>query len=328
MEAVITGTVEAGAGTISGSMSSGFGAFHQILEVASSGHTQETEMIGVGGMVYERDGELWFESPQTTAGTPFDALPGDFASLTDLGLVERNGDRLHRLVLTEPVEIDAGSLGFTDPSISGFSADFEFFATAEGVPAGLVLSATWTQQASEEPISGEMTLDYAFAAVGEPVHIVAPEDIWVRFTSDALGYRIAHPSSWDFQHIAADGEYLVADDFLSPVKGASVSEVMITRCTDFDQAVTPNAWFVGTAQVLEEEWATPVETSEPLAIEGVDAQLFDLHGEIEGDAVYYQQAAVFLDGVAWDVSWYSDPGTEEQDRKLFLRMLSTFSPTP
>lgn len=333
VEARISGSIEVGQGegAISGNLAADAGGNHLVMEKALPGQaSQVTETLNVGGESYRREGELWFLAGDVgNADDSFAAALGDLESLEDEGVVERDGDRLHRLVPSQPLDLDAASLGFGDPSVSGFQADIEFFATGDGEPAGLVISARWEQDVNGEPMDATMTLDYAFTSVGDPVDIVAPEELWLEFTSDAFGYRMAYPSTWDFQHLPSDGEFAAADVFLAPAGiGAVPTEVDVYHYPNLEAGIVPNAWFRDSGLLLEETWGTSLETSEPIEVNGIEAQLFTLHGvQEDGNAAYFQEATIFSGNVAWDVDWYSQPGTEAADRELLLKMLSTFRPT-
>lgn len=334
VEAVITGSIEVGQGegAISGTLAAGGGGSHLVMEVALAGQaSQLTEIISVDGETYEREGDLWFESSdEATTDNSFTSVLGNLESLRDAGMVERDGDQLHRLVPARAANLDAASLGFTDPSVSGFEADVEFFAAGDGTPAGLLISAAWEQVVNGEPVDGTMTLDYTFTSVGRPVDVVPPEEVWVKFTSEEFGYRMAYPSTWDFQHFPADGETLAADVFLAPATIEPVAtEVNVYHYPELEAGILPNQWFRDSGLVLEEAWGTSLETSEAIEVNGIEAQLFTLHGtQDDGNAAYFQEAAIFTGDVAWDVDWYSAPGAETADRELLLKMLSTFRPTP
>ena len=333
VESQISGSIEVGAGegAISGSLVADAGGNHLVMEITLPGQaSQVTETINAGGMSYRREGDLWFLAGDVSNGDDsFAADLGNLESLRDEGVVERDGDRLHRLVPSQPLDLDASSLGFDDPSVSGFQADVEFFATDDGTPAGLVISAQWEQDVNGEPMDATMTLDYAFTSVGEAVDIVAPEELWLKFTSDAFGYQMAYPSTWDFQHFPAEGEFPAADVFLAPATvGAVATEVDVYHYPDLEAGIVPNAWFRDSGLLLEETWGTSLETSELIEVNGIEAQLFTLHGVQEGgNDTYFQEAAIFAGSVAWDVDWYSQPGMEMADRELFVKMLSTFRPT-
>lgn len=333
VEAVISGSVEVGAveGAISGSLMAGVGGSHLLMEIALPGQaSQATETISVGGKAYQREGGLWFLSTdETTPDNSFTAALGDLESLSDAGIVELDGDRLHRLVPSQPLDLDPASFGFTDPSVSGFEGGVEFLATQDGAPAGMIITANWEQDVNGEPEDGTMTLEYAFSSVGGTVDVVPPDEVWLKFTSDTFGYQMAYPSTWDFQHIPADEEYSAADVFLAPATiGPVQTEVDVYHYPDLEAGVLPNAWFFESGTVLEEKWGTAPETSEPIEVNGIKAQLFSLHGvQDDGEDAYFQEAAIFAGNVAWDVDWYSQPGKEAHDRELFLKMLSTFRPT-
>jgi len=333
VEAEITGSIEIGQGegTIGGSMTSGANANHLVLEITMPGQTsQVTETILVGGKTYDREGDLWFEGSAQSSNDAFTSALGDLGSLRVAGTVERDGDQLNRLVTAGSASLDAASLGFTDPSVSEFEARVEFFATDEGTPAGLILSAAWEQDVNGERMGATMTLDYTFTSIGRPVDIAAPEEVWVKFTSEDFGYRMAYPSTWDFLHIAADGENPATDAFLAPTTiGPVVKEINVYHYPDLEAGIVPNAWFRESGLLLEEAWGTSLETSEAIEVNGIAAQLFTLHGtSFDGHATYFQEVALFDGSVAWDIDWYSGPGTEMADRELLLTMLSTFRPAP
>lgn len=333
VEAVITGTIAVGQGegTIAGSLTSGASANHLVMEITLPGQTsQVTETILVGGRTYDREGDLWFEGGAQSGNDAFLTALGDLDSLREAGPVVRHGEQLHRLVTGRGADLDAASLGFTDASVTGFEADVEFFAADDGTPAGLALSAAWEQDVNGTPMDATMTLDYTFTSVGRPVDIAAPEEVWVRFTSDEFGYRMAYPATWDFVHVPAEGEAAATDAFLAPtMTGPVPTEVDIYHYPDLEAGIPPNAWFRESVVVLEERWGTALETSDAIEVNGIDARLFTLHGtDGDGNAAYFQEVALFAGTAAWDIDWYSAPGTEAADRELLLTMLSTFRPAP
>ena len=334
VEADITGSIEAGngVGSITGNLTSGGGASHLLIEVALNGQpTQVTEKILIGAKSYTREGELWFESPEGGASDDsFAAALGDLDSLTDAGIVERSDKEVHRLIPSEPLSIGAAALGFTDPTVSDFEGGAEYFATDDGTPAGLVIMATWRQDVNGQSMPAEMTLDYAFTSVDEPVEITAPDDLWVKFTSDAFGYQMAYPSTWEPQHIPASDGLAAADIFIAPVGLGDVpTELDIFHYPDLEAGIIANGWFLDSAAVIEESWGAALESSDAIDVNGLRAQLFSLHGvQDDGYEAYFQEAAVFAGTAAWDLDWYSAPGTEEEDRDLFLTMISTFRQTP
>ena len=90
---------------------------------------------------------------------------------------------------------------------------------------------------------------------------------------------------------------------------------------------TPNTWFRETeAWLVDEFGVAPTVTTELTLADGSSVRVFELQYSHEGDEYFFQEADVFPGNRAWEVDWYSTPGTEDADRATLLGFVGTFEP--
>jgi len=286
---------------------------------------QETETITVGGTTYARTAEgYWLVASGACAGggaaapDPVTAALADADDLEVVGTEEVDGATLHRIESTSAPDIAPAAFGITDPSVTDFDAEVAFLAEDDGTPAGVILTASWTQGTAGEPVRAELEMRYL--AVDETAEIEAPDDVWTVYESAELGYRMAHPVDWDVTHEPATEEFDARDLYVGPVDG----ELQVYRYTDLGGAGA-NMWFRASADLLLETFGVePVVVNTLTLSDGAEVQIFALNYTDQADEVFFQQAVVHGGDVAWDLDWYSLAGNEDADQALLLRFVNSF----
>ena len=209
----ITGTMAAGAigGTITGrlTLSGSDSAYSMTISIAASAQT--TDSVSIGSQAWERKSP----GPWLAKETPPDrseslaAVMAAVASVTDLGVETKSGRRLHHLQPTGGGVVPPEAFGLDNPAITNPTFTLDFFATDDGTPAVMVVTGTWTQLVAGQPTPVTMTLQYDLRDVGKPQTIDAPTDVWVRYTSKAFDYTMAHPEGWTVSSTKTEDSYLL-----------------------------------------------------------------------------------------------------------------------
>ena len=168
----------------------------QTVTVRTPTGDQTSGSASIDGHAYELRGGLWYESSAKRSS----AAAGDaFAralDVTDLGQDARDGKLVHRLVPKSGSRLPASTLGTTLPADA--SLTIEFYATFEGDPVVMAISAAWTQRSGAVSEPASMTMDFHFSEVGFADEVEPPDQVWSLTTSKRLGYSIAYPTDWEF----------------------------------------------------------------------------------------------------------------------------------
>jgi hypothetical protein len=325
VEAALEGTLDVAGvrGRMSGELRTIGADSYNLIEVAIPGApTERTETISVGGDVYERRGEVWVES-QAAVDNPLSLADSQLRLFTEAGTDTVGGEPVVRLEHAGGIELTPADLGLPeDPTMTDFVARLAFLVTEDGEPVALEVTADWNQEAEGTALPVSMDFMYRFTRLDEAEPISPPEQVWAVHASDELGYTMAHPlrpSRWDVSHEPAEGEFAAFDLFLGPV-----DEEIQVILHEVPAGVTATGWMRESLEIVEAQ-VGPVETDEELTIAGLPARIFTALGTGELDGLFFQEAVIFADGVAWDVDWYSDAGSEEADMAMFRDFLSTFA---
>jgi len=219
----VSGTITLGAveGAIEGEYLFSRADYSSSLLLEIAGVSQQQNDVSVDGERFTSsdDGPWVLQDAQPDADAQAETLTevlSGIQSLEDAGEIEKFGRTLHQLLAADPVELDASSLGLTDPSISDVAGTMEFYAEADGTPAGFSIQVTWTQEVqSGTSVEAEMVMDFEFTDLEGPIDIARPDPVWLRYTSERWGYTVAYPEVWTL-----DESNPLAEQFLLPDNSA------------------------------------------------------------------------------------------------------------
>lgn len=304
----VDGTIT-GDGVVSGANSS------MTLAIDAEVFKQTTESIRVGGTSWSRkDDGPWLEDPAKPAGSSNNSL-GEMLqttkSVTDVGVEARGGRQLHHLRPSGGNAIPPSMFGVDPATAKDAKFTIDFYATDDGTPAVVAIAGTWTSQGSGgASLPTEMAFDITLDEVGEPQVINPPEDVWVRYTSKALGYTMAHPADWTVESKKGQDTYLLNDQgyvyvATTPYKGSTAKFV-----TD-----------------LKASYKKPFQgdptTEAPTRLGGQPAVrlVYDYTND-QGQAVTIADDVISRDGTGWEVFLATAGGPE--DIEVFDQFVSTF----
>jgi hypothetical protein len=293
--------------------------------VFSDGAEVETETISIGDMIYTRDGTQWIRSTRSVGGSGGDNLDDviqaaikDPGQLVLAGVVRLGGVRLQRVELASRPAITAAMVGITDPDVSDFSANLAFLAQEAGTPEGMLLDLSWNQPIADETVAAALRLEYRFD-LGAEVAVAAPDDAYEVHTSPELGYRMRHPVGWSVRHQSGDAESWPTDVYLGRVD----DEVQVFR-QGVEGEVPAEVWFRWAAESVVEHRGVEPEVAAEMFLGDLRVRVLHLHIVEDGTEYFYQMATIFGGHEAWDLFWYSRPGSEEDDGVRFMTMVLSF----
>jgi hypothetical protein len=304
VEGAITGD-----GVVSGANSS------MTLAIDADVFKQTTETIHVGGTAWSRkDDGPWLEDPAKPAGTTNQSL-GELLqttkAVTDAGVEARGGKQLHHLRPSGGNTIPPAVFGVDPATAKDAKFSIDFYATEDGTPAVVAIAGTWTSQgAGGVTLPTEMAFDITFDDVGEPQVINPPEDVWVRYTSKALGYTMAHPADWTVETKKGEDTYLLNDQgyvyvATTPYKGSTAKFVT-------DLKASYKKPFQGNPAS---------ETPTRLGGQPAVRLVYDYTND-QGQAVTIADDVISRDGTGWEVFLATAGGHE--DIAVFDQFVSTF----
>lgn len=326
--AELSGTLRVGdlEGDVSGEIEVAGSDVHSLTVVSFPGlPEQESETISADGIKYERsENGYWLQLPAgggAAGADPVTAALANTDALEVVGTEAHDGETLHRIESSGLADIPPEALGVTDPTITDFEAEVAFLAEDDGTAAGIIVTAAWVQGTEEAPVEAEF--DLLYLVIDRVATVEAPDDLWTRYESAELGYRMDHPADWDVTRMPAEGDVPAWDLYLGPVDG----EVQVYRYTDLG-GLTANQWFRDSAAVLAERFGSEPELASIMSLDnGLEVQVFV--GEYtDGEAIiFYQEAVVFGGETAWDLDWYSTPGNEVEEGARFVQFVLSFEPS-
>jgi hypothetical protein len=127
------------------------------------------------------------------------------------------------------------------------------------------------------------------------------------------------PESWSVTLKPATPEFPSYDLYLSPISG----EVHVTQFDGIDPGAPANSWLQQAAAGFS-DWAGTPEEVEPLTVAGAPALFLGTHGSDVNGEWWIMQVSIVGDGRAWDVQFWSPPGTETKARETLDQFLATF----
>jgi hypothetical protein len=292
--------------------------------VEAAGFRRVTADLTLQGIDYERiDDGPWVRQPPDTFTDPFMRL----SSVQDVGSETKNGEQLNHLRPEAGFQLLPSDLGITPSDVSDFVGTLDFFARADGSPALMVISTSWTQK--EGQLVGSIT--YRFSDIGAQVALSPPSQIWNVFDSKRFEYRIAYPPDWD---ATSSTNEKIPDVLTGPGTSGTQAAVQVasTRIPASWANHSFNRWVIDAMITNLHTLGTDAENL-PLVsvgikpnamIAGEPAEILRYHAKQQGHPVFYLDAEVVHLDRGYSIYWASTPGSESTDTVEFKRFLSTF----
>ena len=182
------------------------GDAHVRLTATTAGGMQVvTSLLNSGGKSYAASGDgPWVTQPEPVGtgatGENIDTVVSAVTSVTDEGVVSRNGQPLHHLSPPVGTVVDPAEFGFTGPSFRQTKTSLDFYAQSDGTPAVIVIDASWKQKTGTGSIPASVEIDLNLVNFGQPVTIASPTDAWTYYTSKPFQLTAGYPSDWSTGH--------------------------------------------------------------------------------------------------------------------------------
>lgn len=289
-----------------------------LMRITLPAGEQVTEQVKLDGRTWKRSARgPWLEEEAAAGGESQDltTLLASILSVKDQGIVTRDGRELHRLVPSDEIAVSREAFGITDPAIEDFKGGIEFLAEPDGTPAVWTMTMSWNQMSGTALVEAAMTLDFVFQDVGKPVSIEKPDDVWTRYESKTLGYRIAHPAEWE---VTTEGD---VDYFQHPDGGP----LLWVSSADLPAGTKLEDWAKAVADDDESTLGVAPVSSTRSTVAGGPAQvLFFQGGELDGEPVVAFDVLVPRGKVGYGITWVSAPGNEQADAATLDAFLATF----
>jgi hypothetical protein len=238
----------------------------------------------------------------------------ELGSVTEVGVEERDGKQLHRLRPAPGRRLGARALGLVDPSITRVSGTVEFLAEPDGRPAVMALHMSWRQDEEGVEVPVKVDIEFRFSNVAGRVLITPPPEVWTIFRSTRFGYEMAHPEDWEVKVDKKD-----RDVYISP-EGLSIA-VIHARAR---KGLKLNEVSAGAVEYNRKTYGRKPDKIETIMLGGRKARLLDYHVTIKGSRDHFLDVLAVNGTSIYEIVWFSKAGTEQVDRDLVGKFLSTF----
>lgn len=319
----ISGTTSFGnlEGTVSGAIvvKGGDSSFQLAIEIPGL-MSASAYQIKVDGKEYEsQDGGPWFELEGTTDDGGLNAAMSVAAlTVTDEGIVTKAGRSLHHLVPANGGSVTATDMGMTSPSMADAKGTLEFYAHDDGSLAVMSMSLSWTLTSGTTQVPATMAIDFIFDE-GDGAVIVAPDQIWTRYTSTRFAYSIGYPADWELVEAASDSGWDLFS--YSPAQYTAVTRDVLPESASGNLAAVVEAF------VANQKKASKVspETSTATSALGGNAWRLTHHRTVDGLDLYSVHTLIVLGQNAYQVSTVGPSGYEQELRDLHELQLTTMT---
>ena len=301
---------------------------HMIMEIPG---LLSQEMISNHGVDYQRSaGGPWVT--EDTSDDPFaEPVEGQPVPLEDLeflaalktmgdlehqGVVEQDGVTLHRIGLSEGTEADPLAFGFGPDDQVGLK--LVFWATPTGLPHEMVMTIDDLSE-GDFPLSMEFSI--RFVETGIPIEISSPDNPWLKYISDDLGYTIAYPRGWEIETYR--DEWLA--DYFFGLQGEELN-VLVTEI-DPPERVSLNAWLDSFRSSAVSGGDFTFDDAAEIDVVGLPGRTVTYTGgdEFGPFSAVYVVVQTDLD-VVYELTVFGDVTDEQAIRDLADDFLSTFQP--
>jgi hypothetical protein len=292
------------------------GDFHTVLDFGEAGG--RVEQAVVDGQNYVRQPPMPWKRDIEASIPPFQDFAGVLAGLNWQPADQGSASVGDALLAASGSRIETAMtlLGLVDQSVEVEHGTLTVQVDRRGVPTEIHLEAD-VHRLAGDPLSIEWDLVYVLRDVGRLTTVKKPE-VWLPHESD-LKYAMHHPHTWSVTSEPATAEYVAYDLYLSPISG----ELHVSLFDGLDPGVPANIWLQGSAASFT-EWAGPPEESETLTVAGAPALFLGTHGSDQNGEWWIMQVSIIGVGRAWDIQFWSAPGTETYARETLDQFLATF----
>ena len=314
----VSGTIDVGTvhGTIEGAYTFGADGSYEYELTTRIGDARSTSSgIVVNGETYAKDGAgPWLLKPAGQPGSSSapEGRWGDLGSLRDTGVVTRAGTQVHALRAPGGLEVPASALGISNPAMRNADGRIDFYALADGTPAGMTMTVTWQQGTAAAPTAGRIVMDFDFVPGTGSATVAPPDEVWKTFSSKR-GYAIAYPADWQPRQ-DKDGDYFDAPDTSTTLQVASMKTALSQRQWQADSAADITHWLN-----VRSDGAVAV------SVAGIATQAVEYHGKLDGDPIFFVDVPLVHKGVGYDLYWFAIPGYEADDIAQLKTFLASFA---
>jgi hypothetical protein len=290
-----------------------------LMTITFAGNNETNERTSIGGVGYTRriPGPWLEDEANQGSSSSLPQVLKSFASMEDAGVEQQGGRELHRLRPPEGSELPPEALGFSDPAIRDPKLTLEFLVTADGTPAAMEISGTWTQAIEGVTYPVSMTMTFTSETWGGSVAIVKPVDVWTVHAS-ALGYSMAYPPGWAVEPYATGDDYLVDGEVWVSVDVQTIPSDMTTqRFRDY------------LVSSFQRESGLLPESDEPVSLGGQAAHRLTYYRPVEGGENAIFDYVTARGGRGWDLYMVTAAGPGELEDLALLEMFAatfTFGP--
>jgi hypothetical protein len=203
-------TIGAVDGEISGDGAFDGGDSKGTTTLVAGAFKQVTNSVTIGNKSWaQTEPGPWLEDPGPGANQGLDDYLRSVTSVVDGGVETYAGRQLHHLQPTAGNKVSPDQLGVDVGTAKDAAFTADLYATDDGTPAVVAITGSWTQVSGVTSVKTTMAFDLILSDVGTQQTIDPPEDVWVRYTSNTLGYTMAHPADWTVESAKGEDSYLV-----------------------------------------------------------------------------------------------------------------------
>jgi hypothetical protein len=300
-----------------GSLTFAGSATEQVTTITRAGASSTTDSIHVHGLGYTKlgDGPWLKDSAGPHVGADLWTLVRGLTSVNDAGVDTRAGVAAHRIELPAGTVIPAGAFGLEAFGLVDPTVALVFYATEDGTPLGLALTASATETVAGQTSDVRLTLDLDYAELGGAVAVAAPDHVWNRFTSKRYHYAIAYPGGFSVDTSQRGFDYL---------NGPSVTHVGGRRLTSHGRSL--DSWsktIINGHNAARLEYTLLSKQAHSLA--GTGGLLLTSKYREHGQWLICYEVIAIRGSYVYDVFWISPLKTSAADLATWEQMLTTFA---
>lgn len=313
-----TGTVSGGAldHRVQGTLDDAGADERSRIAADTSGQLAVGETARIDNAVYVRQGESpWIE---TDADIEYDFLQLFIGRTATVADVESGPPWTLEFLAGEvsPGLLQVAFQGAENLSIATHRFEVVVDADARPVRAEMVANVTATRGGTA--VSGVAEYTWTFSDVREHVVVEAPDDVWMLFDSEEIGYRIAHPADWEVED-SATGDVFIGPGYYLEIRAGPPNEVNELSQATEDSVSLLSADFGIVGDELEHSATTLL---------GHPAHLIAFDTVLSGDEVRIVHAEALLPDLHVTLLLVELGGTTASTEPLMRQLMSTFSLAP